>query len=166
MSARFAVACTVFFAAFFALPLWLLQSSRLGAVETGAAMAPMVIVSALTTPIAARTVSRSGAAAASLVGAGGLCLGTGLLVTMNAQTSVVVPIAAMVALGAAHAFNNLGLQAQLTGGASPGASEPRPGSFKPRGSLAPRWLRGSLESRSQAMPARTIGVGSGSRAKS
>ena len=38
---------------------------------------------------------------------------------MNAQTSVVVPIAAMVALGAAHAFNNLGLQAQLTGGASP-----------------------------------------------
>ena len=116
VSARFAVACTVFFAAFFALPVWLLQSSRLGAVETGAAMAPMVIVSALTTPIAARTVSRSGAAATSLAGAGGLCLGTGLLVTMNAQTSVVVPIAAMVALGAAHAFNNLGLQAQLTGG--------------------------------------------------
>ena len=117
VSARFAVACTVFFAAFFALPLWLLQSSRLGAVETGAAMAPMVIVSALATPMAARTVSRSGAAATSLAGAGGLCLGTGLLVTMNAQTSVVVPIAAMVALGAAHAFNNLGLQAQLTGGA-------------------------------------------------
>ena len=39
VSARFAVACTVFFAAFFALPVWLLQSSRLGAVETGAAMA-------------------------------------------------------------------------------------------------------------------------------
>ncbi len=119
VSARFAVACAVFFAAFFALPLWLLQSSKLGAVGTGAVMAPMVIVSALTTPMAARTVSRSGAAATSLVGAGGLCLGTGLLVTMNAQTSVVVPIAAMVALGAAHAFNNLGLQAQLTNGASP-----------------------------------------------
>ena len=59
VSARFAVACTVFFAAFFALPVWLLQSSRLGAVETGAAMAPMVIVSALITPMAARTVSRS-----------------------------------------------------------------------------------------------------------
>jgi MFS family permease len=118
VSARFAVACTVFFAAFFALPLLLLQSSRLGAVETGAAMAPMVIVSALTTPMAATTVSRLGAAATSLVGASGLCLGTGLLVTMNAQTSVVVPITAMVALGAAHAFNNLGLQAQLTGGVS------------------------------------------------
>jgi len=118
VSARFAVACTVFFAAFFALPLWLLQSSRLGGVETGAAMAPMVIVSALITPLAARTVSRSGAAATSLVGAGGLCLGMGLLVTMNARTSVVVPVAAMVALGAAHGFNNLGLQAQLTDGAS------------------------------------------------
>ena len=118
VSARFAVACTVFFAAFFALPLWLLQSSRLGAVETGAVMAPMVIVSALTTPMPARTVSRSGADATSLVGASGLCLGTGLLVTVNAQTSMVVPVAAMVALGASHAFNNLGLQAQLTGGAS------------------------------------------------
>ena len=32
---------------------------------------------------------------------------------------MVVLIAAMVALGASHAFNNLGLQAQLTAGASP-----------------------------------------------
>ncbi|HET9117052.1 MAG TPA: hypothetical protein VFN75_03080, partial [Pseudonocardiaceae bacterium] len=31
VSARFAVACTVFFAAFFALPLWLFQSAILGA---------------------------------------------------------------------------------------------------------------------------------------
>jgi MFS family permease len=57
--ARFAAACTVFFAAFFALPLWLVQSCGFGAVETGAMMLPMVIVSALTTPIAVRTVSRS-----------------------------------------------------------------------------------------------------------
>jgi MFS family permease len=121
VSARFAAACTVFFAAFFALPLWLLQSS--GFVATGAMMAPMVIVSALTTPIAIRTVSRSGAAATSLVGASGLCLGTGLLATVNTQMSMVVPLAAMVALGASHAFNNLGLQAELTGGSSPG----RPG---------------------------------------
>jgi MFS family permease len=119
VSARFAVVCTVFFAAFFGLPLWLLQSSRHGAVETGAVMAPMVIASALITPMAARTVSRSGAAAASLVGAGGLCFGTGLLITVNEQTSVVVLIAAMAALGIALAFNNLGLQAQLTAEVSP-----------------------------------------------
>ena len=119
VSARFAVVCTVFFAAFFGLPLWLLQSSRLGAVETGAAMAAMVIASALITPVAARTVSRSGAAAASLVGASGLCLGTGLLITVNGQTSVVVLIAAMAALGTSLAFSNLGLQAQLTDEVSP-----------------------------------------------
>jgi predicted MFS family arabinose efflux permease len=119
VSVRFAAACTVFFAAFFALPLWLLQSSRLGAVATGAVMAPMVIASALIMPLATRTVARSGAAATSLAGAGGLCLGTGLLVTVTAHTSMVVPVAAMVALGAAHAFTNLGLQAELTAAASP-----------------------------------------------
>jgi len=70
VSVRFAVACTVFFAAFFALPLWLLQSSTLGAVATGAVMAPMVIASALIMPLAIRTVARSGAAATSLVGNG------------------------------------------------------------------------------------------------
>jgi MFS family permease len=119
VSAPFAVVCTVFFAAFFGLPLWLLQSSRLDAVETGAVMAPMVIASALITPMAARTVTRSGAAAASLVGASGLCLGMGLLITVNEQTSVVVLIAAMVVLGTSLAFNNLGLQAQLTDEVSP-----------------------------------------------
>jgi predicted MFS family arabinose efflux permease len=120
VSVRFAAACTVFFAPFFALPLWLLQSSGFGAVATGTMMAPMVIVSAVTTPIAIRIVSRSGAAATSLVGASGLCLGTGLLATVNTQMSMVVPLAAMVVLGASHAFNNLGLQAELTGGASSG----------------------------------------------
>src|SRR5262249_4836349 len=119
VSARFAVVCMVFFAAFFGLPLWLLQSSRHGAVETGAVMAPMVIASALITPMAARTVLRSGAAAASLVGASGLCFGTGLLITVNEQTSVVVLIAAMAALGTSLAFNNLGLQAKLTAEVSP-----------------------------------------------
>jgi NAD(P)-dependent dehydrogenase (short-subunit alcohol dehydrogenase family) len=119
VSARFAAACMVFFSAFFALPLWLLQFSRLGAVETGVMMASMVIVSAITTPMALRTESRSGPTMVSLVGAGGLCVGMGLLATVNAQTSMVVPLAAIVGLGASHAFNNLGLQAELTAGASP-----------------------------------------------
>jgi hypothetical protein len=119
VSARFAAACTVFFAAFFALPQWLLQSSGLGAVATGAMMTPMVMVSALSTPMAIRTVSRSGAAATPLVGASRLCLGMGLLATVTTETSIVAPLAAMVVPGAAHAFNSLGLQAELTDGASP-----------------------------------------------
>jgi MFS family permease len=55
--ARFAAACTVFFAAFFALPLWLDQSHGLSPVATGAMMLPLVIVSALVTPVAIRTVA-------------------------------------------------------------------------------------------------------------
>jgi hypothetical protein len=83
-------------------------------------------------------VSGSGAAVTSVMGAGGLCLGTGLLATVNAQTSIVAPVAAMVPLGASNAFNNLALKAELTDTASPRGSEPRQGSFKPRGSSGPR----------------------------
>ena len=112
--ARFAAACTVFFAAFFALPLWLDQSQGLSPVATGAMMLPLVIVSALITPVAIRTVVRSGGPRTLVLGASGLCLGTGLLATVDTQTPMVMPLAAMVALGAAHAFNNLGLQAELS----------------------------------------------------
>jgi hypothetical protein len=38
---------------------------------------------------------------------------------VDAQTSIVAPLTAMVALGASHAFNNLGLQAELRDVASP-----------------------------------------------
>jgi Major Facilitator Superfamily len=112
--ARFAAACTVFFAAFFALPLWLDQSHGLSPVATGAMMLPLVIVSALITPVAIRIVVRSGVPRTLAVGASGLCLGTGLLATADTKTAMVTPLAAMVALGAAHAFNNLGLQAELS----------------------------------------------------
>jgi MFS family permease len=112
--ARFAAACTVFFAAFFALPLWLDQSRGLSPVATGAMMLPLVLVSALATPLAIRTVSRSGIPRTLVWGASGLCLGTGLLATVTAQAPMVIPVGAMVALGAAHAFNNLGLQAELS----------------------------------------------------
>jgi MFS family permease len=112
--ARFAAACSVFFAAFFALPLWLDQSQGLSPVATGAMMLPLVIVSALITPVAIRTVVRAGAPRTLVVGASGLCLGTGLLATAETQTTMVMSLAAMVALGAAHAFNNLGLQAELS----------------------------------------------------
>jgi hypothetical protein len=77
-------------------------------------MLPLVIVSALITPVAIRTVVRSGVPRTLVVGASGLCLGTGLLATVDTQTAMVMPLAAMVALGAAHAFNNLGLQAELS----------------------------------------------------
>jgi hypothetical protein len=116
--ARFAAACTVFFAAFFALPLWLDQFRGLTPVATGATLFPMVLVSALATAVAIR-VSQSGIPRTLAWGASGLCLGTALLTTMDAQTPMVVPVVAMVALGAAHAFNNISLQAELSEVTSP-----------------------------------------------
>jgi predicted MFS family arabinose efflux permease len=117
--ARFAIACTVFFSAFFALPLWLVQSRGVGAIGTGAMMLSMVIASALITPIAIRAISRYGVAATLIVGAIGLFLGTGLLATVDAPPSLAAPFAAMAAIGASHAFNNLALQAELRDVASP-----------------------------------------------
>jgi predicted MFS family arabinose efflux permease len=111
--AFFAAACTVFFAGFFALPLWLIRTYGLGAAETGAIMLPMVIASALTTPIAVRTVSLSGVGAALILSASGFCVGTALLATVDAQTSLVAPLAVMVTLGASLALSNLGLQVEL-----------------------------------------------------
>ena len=116
---RFAAACTVFFAGFFALPLWLMRSYGLDAAQTGAIMLPMVIASALTTPIAVRTVSLSGVGSTLILSASGFCVGTGLLATVDAQTSLVAPLAVMVTLGASLALSNLGLQVELRDLASP-----------------------------------------------
>ena len=117
--ACFAAACTVFFAGFFALPLWLIRSYGLGAVETGAMMLPMVIASALTAPIAVRIISLSGVATTLFLSAGGFCVGSGLLATVDAQSSLVTFVAVMVTLGASLALSNLGLQVELHDVVSP-----------------------------------------------
>jgi len=137
--ARFAAACTVFFTGFFALPLWLIRWYGLGAVEMGAMMLPMVIASALTTPIAVRIVSLSGVGATSILGAGGFCIGMGLLATVDAQSSLVVPLTAMVTLGASLALSNLGLQVELRDVASPSQFATAAGLFQ-----AARFMGASL----------------------
>jgi predicted MFS family arabinose efflux permease len=43
----------------------------------------------------------------------------GFLTIVDTRSSIVAPFLAMVALGASHAFNNLGLQAELRHAASP-----------------------------------------------
>jgi len=60
-----------------------------------------------------RMVTRSGTARTLMLGAGGLLLGTCLLV-MGVYTSIMALIAVMGLLGAANAFNNLGLQVEMT----------------------------------------------------
>ena len=111
--ARFAVVCVVFYSIFFGLPLWLENERRFSATVAGAIMLPLVGLSALATPLAVRMVTRSGTARTLMLGAGGLLLGTCLLV-MGAHTSIIALIAVVGLLGAANAFNNLGLQVEMT----------------------------------------------------
>jgi predicted MFS family arabinose efflux permease len=66
------------------------------------------------TPLAIRTVSRSGFPRALVLGASGLCIGTCLLGMVGMETPIVAALTAMVAIGASHAFSNLGLQAELS----------------------------------------------------
>jgi MFS family permease len=112
--ARFAMACVVFFSFFFALPLWLEHVGQLSAAMTGLMVLPLAGGAALATPFAIWTVSRAGTPRALVVGAGGLCLGAALLTTVGVQTSIVALLAAGLSLGVSNAFNNLGLQAELS----------------------------------------------------
>jgi Major Facilitator Superfamily len=118
--ARFTASCTVFFAVFFVLPLHLERFHGLTAAAAGAAIFPLVAASALATPIAVRVVSRSGFPRALAWGAGGALLGTVLLSAPGRETPIAAPGGALVALGASHAFNNLGLQAELAEMTPPG----------------------------------------------
>jgi predicted MFS family arabinose efflux permease len=112
--ARFAAVCMVFYSVFFGLPLWLENERRLSAAVVGAIMLPLVGLSALATPLAVRMISRSGITRTLLLGAGALSLSTCLLAMVGARTSLMVLIAVLGLLGATNAFNNLGLQVELT----------------------------------------------------
>src|SRR4030095_7411493 len=112
--ARFAAVCMVFYSVFFGLPPWLENELRFSAATAGAIMLPLVVLSALGTPLAVRMVLRSGTARTLVLGAGGLSMGTCLLAMVGAHTSLIVLVTAVGLLGATNAFNNLGLQVELT----------------------------------------------------
>ncbi len=112
--ARFAMACVVFFSFFFALPLWLEHVGQLSAASTGLMMLPLAGGAALAMPFAIWTVSRAGARRALVLGASALCLGAALVMTVGVQTWMVALLAAGLSLGVSNAFNNLGLQAELS----------------------------------------------------
>jgi len=111
---RFGASCAVFFAAFFALPLWLQDSRGISASLTGVLMLPLIGASLIATPLAVRSVSRCGIHQTLTLGAIGLGAGSALLTTIETDVGVIVCVTAMLALGAAHGLNNLGMQAEVT----------------------------------------------------
>jgi MFS family permease len=111
--AQFAGVNIVFYAIFFSLPLWLEQVRGFNSSMAGLLLLPVAGVGVLTTPIAARLISRAGPRPALIAGACLLTVGSLLLLVCNATTPVLVLLAVGVVLGIPNGFNNLGLQAAL-----------------------------------------------------
>jgi len=111
--AQFAGVNIVFYAIFFSLPLWLERVRGFDSSLAGLLLLPVAGVGVLTTPIAARLISRSGPRPALIAGACLLTVGSLLLLVCNATTPVLVLLAVGVVLGIPNGFNNLGLQAAL-----------------------------------------------------
>ncbi|MBN3799366.1 MFS transporter [Burkholderia sp. Ac-20392] len=103
----------VFYAIFYALPMWLQEARGLSAADAGLVMLPVAAIGTVTTMLATRIVHRHGARPVLVIGSALLCVGS---VVMSLMTSS-LPIAAIVLLsivfGIPNGFNNLGNQATL-----------------------------------------------------
>ncbi|WP_175734212.1 MFS transporter [Burkholderia ambifaria] len=103
----------VFYAIFYALPMWLQEARGLLAADAGLVMLPVAGIGTVTTMLATRIVHRRGARPVLVIGTALLCIGS---VVMSQMTSS-LPIAAIVLLsvifGIPNGFNNLGNQATL-----------------------------------------------------
>ncbi|RQT21404.1 MFS transporter [Burkholderia contaminans] len=103
----------VFYAIFYALPMWLQEARGLSAADAGLVMLPVAGIGTVTTMLATRIVHRHGARPVLVIGSAMLCIGS---VVMSLMTSS-LPIAAIVLLsivfGIPNGFNNLGNQATL-----------------------------------------------------
>ncbi|VWD08389.1 MFS transporter [Burkholderia contaminans] len=103
----------VFYAIFYALPMWLQEARGLSAADAGLVMLPVAGIGTVTTMLATRIVHRHGARPVLVIGSALLCIGS---VVMSLMTSS-LPIAAIVLLsivfGIPNGFNNLGNQATL-----------------------------------------------------
>ncbi|MCA8254701.1 MFS transporter [Burkholderia sp. AU31624] len=103
----------VFYAIFYALPMWLQEARGLSAADAGLVMLPVAGIGTVTTMLATRIVHRHGPRPVLVIGSAMLCIGS---VVMSLMTSS-LPIAAIVLLsivfGIPNGFNNLGNQATL-----------------------------------------------------
>ncbi|WP_264171820.1 MFS transporter [Burkholderia cepacia] len=103
----------VFYAIFYALPMWLQEARHLSAADAGLVMLPVAGVGTVATMLATRLAHRHGSRPVLIIGSAMLCVGS---VVMSLLTSA-MPIWSIVVLsivfGVPNGFNNLGNQAAL-----------------------------------------------------
>jgi MFS family permease len=110
---QFTAVNVIFYSVFFGLPLWLEHVRGASPEVAGFLLLPVAIVGALTTPIAARSIDRSGPRPSLVIGALTLTVGSLLLALIEPSSPTIAIVGAGLALGVPNGFNNLGLQAAL-----------------------------------------------------
>ena len=112
--AQMMVFCLIFFSVFIGAPLWLLHHGRFGTLQAGLMMLPVATISALATPLAVRAAARWGVGWVLVLGGGSLLVGALLLFVVGHETPAWALTAVIAVFGVPNAFNNLGLQLDLT----------------------------------------------------
>ncbi|HZO69489.1 MAG TPA: MFS transporter [Kribbellaceae bacterium] len=109
----------VFYTVFFGLPIWLEAVRGLPASSVGPLMLPLTIVSLLVTPLAARTIRRSGPRPALVTGSVLVLVASLGVQLLEVDTPVAVLLMVTVVLGIPNGLNSLGLQTGLYAASPP-----------------------------------------------
>lgn len=110
---QFAMVTFAFYSIFFLLPIWFEQVRGFDARTAGLLLLPVSGLGVLTSPVAARVISRAGARPALLFGSVVLTGGAALLLSFGGTTSPAQILVVGVVLGVPNAFNTLALSAAL-----------------------------------------------------
>lgn len=103
----------VFYAIFYALPMWLQEARGLSAADAGLVMLPVAGIGTVTTMFATRIVHRHGARPVLVIGSAVLCIGSVVMSLMTSSLPIATIVLLSIVFGIPNGFNNLGNQATL-----------------------------------------------------
>ncbi|MGZ2748952.1 MFS transporter [Burkholderia stagnalis] len=103
----------VFYAIFYALPMWLQEAKRLSAADAGLVMLPVAGIGTMATMLATRLAHRRGSRPVLIIGSAMLCVGSVVMSLMTSSLPVWSIVLLSIVFGVPNGFNNLGNQATL-----------------------------------------------------
>ncbi|KVM83063.1 MFS transporter [Burkholderia stagnalis] len=103
----------VFYAIFYALPMWLQEAKRLSAADAGLVMLPIAGIGTVATMLATRIAHRRGSRPVLIIGSAMLCVGSVVMSLMTSSLPVWSIVLLSIVFGVPNGFNNLGNQATL-----------------------------------------------------
>ncbi|GAU06812.1 MFS transporter [Burkholderia stabilis] len=103
----------VFYAIFYALPMWLQEAKRLSAADAGLVMLPVAGIGTVATMFATRLAHRHGSRPVLIIGSAMLCVGSVVMSLLTSAMPVWSIVLLSIVFGVPNGFNNLGNQAAL-----------------------------------------------------